>query len=420
LGACEHNYFKFESLKTFTINNKPLNIPINDFDYDLPSDRIAKYPLPKRDESKLLFYRAGSISTHKFNEVPALLRKDDQLIFNNTRVVQARLQFKKETGSGIEIFILEPHSPTDYQLAFSAVSQVSFICLVGNAKKWKSGPLNLDFGTGVLTAENIGRQSDKFIIRFTWDNSDIHFADVLMHAGSTPIPPYLRRNSEKSDMTNYQTVYAQKDGSVAAPTAGLHFTRNVLNELSDIGAKTHEIVLHVGAGTFIPVKEENATRHSMHAEMVSIDREFLRSPVVYSRSIAVGTTSTRSIESLYWLGVKSIMTKDFSFKNLELDQWEAYELPQMIPLKEAFHELYERAVAQGVEEIAFRTRLMIVPGYRFRVINGLFTNFHQPKSTLLLLIAAATGNNWRSVYQYALENDYRFLSYGDSSLILFS
>ena len=483
---------------------KPDKIPIEKYDYPLPDDRIAKYPLADRDASKVLVYRPGSLEQKQFSQVPELLEKSDRLYFNATRVVQARLIFRKSTGARIEIFCLEPFLPADHQLAFSSTGPVEFICLIGNSKKWKEGKLTKKLGehkifgkekgkvaegmgtsedgeenatfelltsgdgadnvtgapgiskevrgesTGelqssydvtdkapgelLLTAEPAGRQDDKFIVRFSWNDPGLSFGEILERSGSTPIPPYLNREAEEQDAANYQTVYARQDGSVAAPTAGLHFTERVLDALDRKGVRRHELILHVGAGTFIPVKEENAVDHRMHAELVTADRSLLASLLSGDRKIAVGTTTTRSLESIYWLGVKAISSAHFTFENLFLDQWDAYEMEQggkparslqspmkkmdeAIPLETAVRTLLEKMDEAGLETFSFHTRLMITPGYRFRVIGGLFTNFHQPKSTLLLLIAAVAGDDWQKIYDFALENEFRFLSYGDSSLL---
>lgn len=397
---------------------KPGHIPIDAYDYPLPADRIAKYPVADRAGSSLLLYRAGQISHRKFREIPSLLDDDDSLYFNVTRVVQARLIFRKETGGRIEIFILEPHQPADHQLAFASNGPVAFTCLVGNARKWKQGTLSLSSEDFNLEAEQVGRQDDKFIIRFSWDAPGASFAEILEKAGSTPIPPYLDREAESKDMETYQTVYAKQDGSVAAPTAGLHFTDQVMDELDQKGISIGELTLHVGAGTFIPVKEENAVRHSMHAEMVTVSRGAIRSLLEKRRRIAVGTTSTRTLESLFWLGVRALTEKEFSFEELSLDQWEVYDLDGSVSLEAAAGALLRRMEAERRESVSFSTRIMITPGYEFKVIDGLVTNFHQPKSTLLLLIAALVGDDWKEIYRFALENGFRFLSYGDSSLLI--
>ncbi|MEX0986850.1 MAG: S-adenosylmethionine:tRNA ribosyltransferase-isomerase [Bacteroidales bacterium] len=396
---------------------KPDQIPIDNFDYLLPDERIAKYPLKERDSSRLLIYRSGTIEERKFSDVPSLFGEDECLFFNSTRVVQARLEFRKSTGARIEIFCLEPFRPNDYQLSFSSTEPVEFICLVGNAKKWKNEALRMMVGNCLLTAEHTGRLDDKFIIRFSWNDRSVAFAEILERSGSTPIPPYLNRTAEAKDAITYQTVYARQNGSVAAPTAGLHFTDHVLAQLKEKGVRRSELILHVGAGTFIPVKTENAADHRMHAEHVSVNRELLASLVVTPRVIAVGTTTTRSLESLYWLGVLAMTTPDFSFDNLFLDQWDAYELDDNITLNDSIGSLLEKMNSANIDSFTFRTRIMISPGYKFKVIKALFTNFHQPKSTLLLLIAAVTGDDWKKIYSYALENNFRFLSYGDSSLL---
>ncbi|MCF8225054.1 MAG: S-adenosylmethionine:tRNA ribosyltransferase-isomerase [Bacteroidales bacterium] len=397
---------------------KPDYIHINEYNYDLPDCRIAKYPLRQRDRSKLLVYNGGSIASKYFYEIPDIFSDTDLLIFNKTRVVQARLIFTKDSGSRIEVFCLEPVRPSDFQLAYSSGGPVDVLCLIGNARKWKSGRLKHEHALFNLTAELIGRTDDKFIVRFNWDDPSMSFAEILHHSGQTPIPPYLKRTAIKRDETTYQTVYAEDDGSVAAPTAGLHFTNNVLQELRSKGIGMNSLVLHVGAGTFIPVKEENATDHSMHAELVGVDRSMLESLISDQRIIAVGTTSTRSLESLYWLGVKAASGNDFSFENLNLDQWESYGMYSGMKRKDAIASLIGAMDRAGINSFSFRTRIMIVPGYSCKIINGLITNFHQPKSTLLLLIAALTGNDWKMIYTYAIDNDFRFLSYGDSSLIL--
>ncbi len=396
---------------------KPYSIQIDEFDYPLPDVRIAKYPVQARADSRLLIYRSGKIDNRIFKDVPAILEPEDQLYFNKTKVVQARLEFRKDTGARIEVFCLQPERPKDYQLAFSSQTPVEFICLVGNAKKWKEGLINLKCSGFTLNAMMTGKVEDKYIIRFSWDNPGISFAEVLEIAGSTPIPPYLGRIAEKSDVTSYQTVYAKEDGSVAAPTAGLHFTKKILSELRKKGVELCDLSLHVGAGTFIPVKSENAVQHSMHAERVIVSRTLLKSLLKVKRKIAVGTTTTRSLESIYWFGVKAIDQDKLLLENLFLDQWEPYELSENHKLEAAIRALLRLMENEGKESISFETRIMITPGYSFKVIDGLFTNFHQPKSTLLLLIAAITGENWKKIYDYALENNYRFLSYGDSSLM---
>jgi S-adenosylmethionine:tRNA ribosyltransferase-isomerase len=396
---------------------KPVFIPISDFDYHLPDDRIAKYPLANREDSKLLVYQNKNIESKLFSQITDLLDKNDLLIFNSTRVIQARLNFKKSSGAKIEIFCLQPHSPIDYQQAFSSFGPVDFICLVGNAKKWKEGKVYSSSFKGQLEAEKLGKIEDKYVIRFRWTDSNLTFSQILEKSGSTPIPPYLKRPAEKNDANSYQTVYAEDDGSVAAPTAGLHFSDDLIGELRNKGIAVNNLTLHVGAGTFIPVKKENAVEHKMHAEFVTVNRELLESLLEDKRRIAVGTTSTRSLESIYWLGVKAHQSVDFTFESLYLDQWEAYDLNQEISLEDSIETLISLMKENDINSFEFSTRIMITPGYQLRVIDALFTNFHQPKSTLLLLIAAITGDDWKRIYETALANEYRFLSYGDSSLL---
>ncbi len=398
---------------------KPKIIPIAEYDYPLTRDRIARYPLINRDDSKLLLYDGKNISNYQFKQLPNLLKSTDKLFFNVTKVVQARMIFFKPTGGRIEIFILEPLEPSDHQLAFSSTDPVEFECLVGNARNWKTGDVILKSKEMVLTARKISKNEGSYRIRFSWENTNLSFAEVLESAGSTPIPPYLDRVAEESDTINYQTVYAKEDGSVAAPTAGLHFTERVLEKLDQKGIGRYKLTLHVGAGTFIPVKDENAADHSMHSEFVRVDKALLNALLKGDgRNIVVGTTSARTIESLYWIGVKALSESDFSFSEIFLDQWEAYGLNEDYSRGQVLENLLNQMEKNDVESFNFRTRIMITPGYEFKLIDGVITNFHQPKSTLLLLISAIVGEDWKKIYKHALENDFRFLSYGDSSLLL--
>lgn len=396
---------------------KPGHISIEDYNYHLPDEKIAKYPLENRADSKLLIFQSGNIEQSRFCDLGNYLNRNDHLIFNATKVVQARLIFRKESGARIEIFCLEPFIPIDYQLAFASKKPVEFICLIGNAKKWKDGQLHRCIDDTILSAHIIKTLNDKFVVRFSWNNPDLSFAEILERAGSTPIPPYLNREAEAKDAETYQTVYAKKEGSVAAPTAGLHFTNELLENLKSKEVKISELILHVGAGTFIPVKEDNALDHMMHSEHVVVNRNLLENLLDGKRIISVGTTTTRSLESLYWLGVKAIQKEDFSFENLTLGQWEAYALDDHVSLHQSIHALLDKMTNYDIELFSFSTSIMIAPGYMFKVIRALITNFHQPKSTLLLLIAAMVGDEWKKIYTYALENEFRFLSYGDSSLI---
>jgi S-adenosylmethionine:tRNA ribosyltransferase-isomerase len=400
---------------------KPVSISIEAYNYTLPEERIAKYPLEKRDHSNLLVYKDGAISRKRFNELADQLDSADQLFFNTTRVIQARLQFSKSTGARIEIFCLEPYLPSDYQLSFASKMSVKWKCLIGNSKKWKEGRLSstikIDGGQIAFHATKAGLADDKHIVEFSWDDENYSFAELLEIAGSTPIPPYLKREAEQSDASSYQTIYAQFNGSVAAPTAGLHFSDVIMERIRKMGIASSYLTLHVGAGTFIPVKDENAVSHHMHAELVTVDLALLESMLTGRRKIAVGTTSVRSLESLYWIGVLAIVNEEFSFENLVLPQWVAYELPTDYSFDQSIASLITIMKGMGLESFSFHTQIMITPGYKFKVIDGLITNFHQPKSTLLLLIAALVGDDWKKIYTFALENDFRFLSYGDSSLL---
>ncbi len=399
------------------------HIDIEKYRYNLPETSIARYPLSERDGSKLLTYTRGQIGQTSFNELSANIPPGSRLVFNNTRVIQARLKFKKATGASIEIFCLEPIDPVDYQQSFHSMGSCSWKCLVGNAKKWKSGVVTLDSSIeGVvvtLEATMLSRSADSYEIHFKWGNPQFSFGEIIEYSGSTPIPPYLNRVAEESDKDRYQTIYSQLDGSVAAPTAGLHFTEEMMKQLVSAGVKTAELTLHVGAGTFVPVKAENARDHSMHAEKVVVSLNFLEewrnSP---AKIIAVGTTSTRSLESLYWLGVKLLPGAALAPSDLGIRQWDNERLSGHIALEESLGALVDYCKKRGLDQLRFHTQLMIVPGYKFKTISGLITNFHLPGSTLLLLIGALIGDDWKKVYDYALEHQFRFLSYGDSSLLL--
>jgi S-adenosylmethionine:tRNA ribosyltransferase-isomerase len=396
------------------------DIYISDFSYDLPEDRIALYPLSRRDQSKLLIWHNGMISGSDFSAIDEAIPGKSLLVFNNTRVIHARLFFRRETGARIEIFCLEPHKPSEYQLAFQQTETAEWKCLVGNAKRWKQGVLEQEIMLQekkiILKAEMLSKTGNAYIIRFSW-NCSISFATVLEASGKMPIPPYLNRDAEESDDERYQTLYAKIDGSVAAPTAGLHFTEEVLKKLTKKAVKSAELTLHVGAGTFQPVKSEQVAEHEMHTETIVVDRELLNNLLHCDGNIiAVGTTSVRSLESLYWLGVK--ISLNAAALSLHIDQWDPYQVGQDLPLKTALQNILAWMEAQCVTQISFTTAIIIVPGYKFRVVRGMITNFHQPQSTLLLLVGAFLGNQWREVYDYALRNDFRFLSYGDSNIYL--
>ncbi|WP_242922395.1 S-adenosylmethionine:tRNA ribosyltransferase-isomerase [Pontibacter liquoris] len=399
----------------------PRKLAIKDFVYALPDERIAKFPLPERDQSKLLCYRSGQVSDHTFTDLPALLPPHTLLVFNDTKVVQARLLLQKETGGSVEIFCLEPVAPhREVQLAMQQTGNAVWKCLVGNNKRWKSGPVSLYFEGGTLQATREAQQEGHFLIRFNWEPAELTFAEVLERCGRLPLPPYLNRELTPDDHTRYQTIYANQQGAVAAPTAGLHFTDRVLHMLQAQGISTAYLTLHVGAGTFKPVKAEVMEAHEMHAEQLYISKELvlqlrqqLGNPI-----IPVGTTSMRSLESLYWLGAMLLQHPELPSQDLHVSQWQAYETENPPAPAEALDALVKYMDRQGTGFLHASTQIIIAPGYTFRLCNGLVTNFHQPESTLLLLVSALIGEDWRTVYQHALDHDYRFLSYGDSSLLL--
>lgn len=400
----------------------PSEIRIEDYNYELPGERIAKYPLPKRDDSKLLYLDAGVPQAGKFKELPELLPAGSLLVFNETKVIQARLLFQKQSGAAIEIFCLEPVEPSnDFQLAFQQSSPVVWKCMVGNARRWKNEALELKIGNGeeeiVLKAEKKLKTGNAFLITFSWAPEHLPFSEIIELTGQVPLPPYLNRKAEASDKERYQTIYARQDGSVAAPTAGLHFTDNIFNQLHEKGMEIEQVTLHVGAGTFKPVSAESIAGHEMHTEHIVVRKEALEHMLqkLEDHVIAVGTTSLRTIESLYWMAVK-LRSGDESFK---VSQWDPYELKQEISGKEALETLIKYAGDKGLKEIKGRTQMIIAPGYRLKLARGLLTNFHQPKSTLLLLVAAIIGEKWKTAYDFALQNGFRFLSYGDSCLFLY-
>jgi S-adenosylmethionine:tRNA ribosyltransferase-isomerase len=408
------------------LSMNPKNLQIKDFTYTLPEDFIAKFPTPQRDQSRLLYYREGMIQDHVFASLDTLLPAESLLVFNDTKVVQARLLFQKPTGGAVEIFCLEPVAPqSDIQLAMQQQAFCVWKCLVGNAKRWKTGSLDISLasaeGAGWLRAERVEEQDDHFLIRFQWEPASLAFAQVLELAGKTPLPPYFRRDSTPEDSSRYQTVYAAHDGAIAAPTAGLHFTGQVLERLEQKGIKKAYLTLHVGAGTFRPVKAELMKDHGMHAEEMYVSRDLIEEirhqlprPV-----IPVGTTSMRTLESLYWLGVKlHQQPQEEPVPKLQLGQWAPYESGPAVDPDIAFRALLLHLDRLQTDHLHASTQLLIAPGYDFKVCQALITNFHQPQSTLLLLVSAFIGPDWRKIYQHALENNYRFLSYGDSSLLV--
>lgn len=396
------------------------HIPVAEFTYELPDEKIALFPLSERDQSRLLVWNKGEISESVFGDIAEIIPEKSMLVFNNTRVIHARLFFRRETGSRIEIFCLEPHKPSDYQLSFQKTDSVEWKCLVGNAKKWKSGILEKKVLVGDevvnLKALMIERSGNAFFIRFSWDKP-VRFSEIIEYAGNIPIPPYLNREAEATDNLRYQTMYAKVDGSVAAPTAGLHFTDRVMARLKKRNVISNELTLHVGAGTFQPVKSDTIAGHEMHTETVVVTREFVQNLQSHNgKVIAVGTTSVRSLESIYWLGAKLPQMSDDS--PLHVYQWEPYHETSEVSAEKSLSNLLNKMDQMQVGQISFSTSIIIVPGYRFRLIDGMVTNFHQPQSTLLLLVGAFLGNDWRMVYEYALRNGFRFLSYGDSNLYL--
>lgn len=391
-------------------------INISDYNYNLPDERIAKFPLEKRDSSKLLTYISGNVSTNVFSSLPEILPANSCLVFNNTRVIQARLEFFKSTGSRIEIFCLEPQEPSSYELSLSSTQSCVWKCMIGNLKKWKGEVLKKEVGADnlVLEAERLETNGNTSYIKFSWNNG-VSFAEVLDLLGELPIPPYLNRKTQESDKTTYQTVYSKVKGSVAAPTAGLHFTPEVISALHTNGIKTMELTLHVGAGTFQPVKAEEIGGHAMHAEKIEVSKVFIQNLIEnLGNIVAVGTTSVRTLESLYYLGVQ-LHNGDTS---LLVNQWEPYESEKVLSAREALEAILNYMEKTQSNILYATTQIMIVPGYKFNIVNVLITNFHQPKSTLLLLLAAFVGEKWRELYEYALNNDYRFLSYGDSSVLI--
>lgn len=396
------------------------DIRIESYDYPLPAERIASHPLAARDECRLLVRRHdGTLEDRTFAELPSLLPADSMLVYNNTRVINARLRFRKPGGARIEIFCLEPVSPRDYQQSFASRHSCSWTCFVGNSKRWKDGvlqlPLTVDGEDLILSAERVSKSDSGSVVRFSWAaESDVSFSQIIEAAGEIPIPPYLNRMSEVADRTDYQTVYSRIEGSVAAPTAGLHFTPRVLEAIDAAGIPRRELTLHVGAGTFQPVKADTIGDHGMHSEFISVDTRLIEElATTEKRVIAVGTTSVRTLESLYHLG------------RMVLEGKEPDEVPQWYPYSGAYPSATEALGAlaaylrqNGLDKLAAATRVIIAPGYEYRVVKGMVTNFHQPQSTLLLLVSAFTGGDWRYMYDHALAGGYRFLSYGDAQLLL--
>lgn len=419
------------------------HIKISDYNYDLPDERIAKFPIAQRDHSKLLVYKHGEVSDDVFHHLPTYLPQGSLMIFNNTKVIQARLHFRKETGALIEVFLMEPAEPTDYELMFQTTGHCSWLCMIGNLKKWKEGSLKRDFeikgnkltlSATMRRGDALGSEAQQMVAKgggtnywvdFDWDNDKVSFAEILEAVGELPIPPYLNRKTEESDKTTYQTVYSKIKGSVAAPTAGLHFTDAVLKDLDAHGIDREEVTLHVGAGTFKPVKSLEIEGHQMHTEYIVVHRRSLEKLIKHEcRVIAVGTTSVRTIESLYYMGVHLLKHPEANEDDLHVKQWDPYELSEdgnlvdgITPMQ-AIQAIIDYLDRNGLEALHSSTQIIIAPGYQYKIVKMLVTNFHQPQSTLLLLVSAFLKGDWKKVYDYALSHDFRFLSYGDSSLLI--
>lgn len=399
------------------------HIKISDYNYPLPDERIAKFPLPARDQSKLLVYRHGEVSESVFTSLPDYIEPGELMIFNNTKVIQARLHFRKETGALIEIFCLEPVQPNDYALNFQQTSHSAWLCMIGNLKKWKEGPLHREMTVKgkplTLTATRGECHGTSHWIDFTWNNPEVTFADILEMFGELPIPPYLNRETQESDKETYQTVYSKIKGSVAAPTAGLHFTQQVLDALQKKGADLEEVTLHVGAGTFKPVKSEEIEGHEMHTEYISVSRQTIEKLMAHGgRAVAVGTTSVRTLESLYYIGATISLNPDASQEELHVSQWQPYDTHPSLTVTEALQHISDYMNRHQIDALHTSTQIIIAPGYDYKIVKKMITNFHQPQSTLLLLVSAFVKGDWHTIYDYALAHDFRFLSYGDSSLLM--
>ncbi len=400
------------------------HIKINDYNYPLPDERIAKFPLQERDHSKLLVYRKGTVEEDKFYNISNYLPSGALMIFNNTKVIQARLHFRKDTGALIEVFLLEPYAPADYEQMFQTTGECSWLCLVGNLKKWKGQQLHRTISVNgeevCLSVDYVSEKHTSHLVRFSWNNSSVNFADILDAVGELPIPPYLNRETQESDKSTYQTVYSKIKGSVAAPTAGLHFTDRVLADVDAHGVDREEITLHVGAGTFKPVKSDEIGGHDMHSEYISVHRQTLEKLIKHEgRAVAVGTTSVRTLESLYYLGLKLHANPESGEEELHINQWEPYdENAEKLTVVDSIKSILDYMDAHTINTIHFSTQIIIVPGYEYKIVKMLVTNFHQPQSTLLLLVSAFVHGDWKTIYRYALDNGFRFLSYGDSSLLI--
>jgi S-adenosylmethionine:tRNA ribosyltransferase-isomerase len=396
----------------------PRNISIKDYTYELPDERIAKYPLENRDSSRLLVYKDGNIAEDTYSNIADHIDSNTLLVLNNTRVIQARLLFQTTAGETIEIFCLEPYQPKEIATAMAQTNSAQWVCLVGRKKKWKEQYIYLKSGDLTITAELLGPIGLNYIISLHWQPEQLTFAELLDKAGALPIPPYLNRATEQIDHERYQTVYAQHKGSVAAPTAGLHFTQKVFASLQAKHIAQAYVTLHVGAGTFKPVKSDTMEGHDMHAELLDVDLATIRSIQAAEQVICVGTTALRTTESLYWMGIKALQNPNITIADIEIMQWDVYDMSdENIPYIEALNALEKWMQQKGYERLVCKTQIMIAPGYHLRIAEAIVTNFHQPDSTLLLLVAAVVGEDWKRIYDHALANDFRFLSYGDGSLL---
>ena len=405
----------------------PKDISINDYDYFLPGEKIAFFPLEERDQSKLLIYKNGEIAEDIYLNLAAYLPEKSFLVFNNTRVIKARILFTKSTGAVIEIFCLEPYEAiNDYAVVLQKKKSVRWKCMIGGAGKWKQKFLEkriiINSEQVTLTASLIEKLSDAYVVEFRWLPGEYSFAEIIEHAGKTPLPPYIKREAGENDAERYQTIYSKYEGSVAAPTAGLHFTEKIFSSLEEKNIEPGFITLHVGAGTFKPVKSKKMEGHEMHAEWIDVSTDFIEQLLknIPDGIFCVGTTSVRTVESLYWMGIKAMNKPAISMEDIEIKQWEVYEdnmKNNFVAVEDALKSLLRFLQRENTERLFIKTQLIIAPGYRFRIVKGMITNFHQPKSTLLLLVAAMTGKVWGEIYDYALENNFRFLSYGDGCLI---
>jgi len=411
----------------FLCRMHPKDLSINDFDYDLSEEKIAVYPLPERDQSKLLIYKNGNISEDIYRNISQHLPENSFLVFNDTKVIKARILFQKPTGATIEIFCLEPHEKiNDYAVVLQQKSSTRWKCMIGGAGKWKEKflhkKLTINGEEIELKAGLVEKLSDAYVVELSWTPGHFSFAEIIDHAGETPLPPYIKRKAEESDAERYQSIYSHYEGSVAAPTAGLHFTERIFSSFKEKKIQTGFVTLHVGAGTFKPVKSENMEGHEMHAEWIDVSTEFIEQLIenISHPVFCVGTTSVRTVESLYWMGLKAFLNPEIEFEDLKINQWEVYEddlLKVNLSVNDSLSSLLNYLITKNLNRLFIQTQIIIAPGYKWKIANGMITNFHQPKSTLLLLVSSMIGQKWKEVYEYALTHEFRFLSYGDGCLL---